>query len=114
MQGAGGEEAGGKRSNNSARDIGAMVNWVQMQREITSEISLLWTPLLCKAGEQEETLLLSAQECSSMADTSKFRTPRRNHLKPIAVPEETYITEFENGYQDTAEGEYIVKEWQLC
>ena len=39
-----------------------------------------------------------------MADTSKFRTPRRNHLKPIAVPGETYITEIENGYQDTAEG----------
>ena len=56
------------------------------------------------SAEQEETLLISAQECSSMADTSKFRTPRRNHLKPIAVPGETYITEFENGYQDTAEG----------
>ena len=25
-------------------------------------------------------------------------------MKPIAVPGETYITEFENGYQDTAEG----------
>ena len=56
------------------------------------------------SAEQEETLLISAQECSSMADTSKFRTPRRNHLKPIAVPGETYITEFENGYQDTVEG----------
>ena len=53
------------------------------------------------SAEQEETLLLSAQECSSMADTSKFRTPRRNHVKPIAVPGETYINEFENGYQDT-------------
>ena len=46
MQGAGGEEAGGERSNDSATDIGVMVNWVQMQRETTSEILLLWTPLL--------------------------------------------------------------------
>ena len=50
------------------------------------------------SAEQEETLLISVQECSSMADTSKFRTPRRNHLKPIAVPGEMYITEFEKGY----------------
>ena len=56
------------------------------------------------SAEQEETILISAQECSSMADTSKFRTPRRNHLKPILVPGETYITEFQNGYQDTVEG----------
>ena len=53
------------------------------------------------SAEQEETILISAQECSSMADTSKFRTPRRNHLKPILGPGETYITEFQNGYQDT-------------
>ena len=39
-----------------------------------------------------------------MADTSKFRTPRRNHWTPIAAPGETCITEFENRYQDTAEG----------
>ena len=38
-----------------------------------------------------------------MADTSKLRTSRRNHLKPIAVPIERYITELENKYQDTAE-----------
>ena len=44
------------------------------------------------SAEQEETFLISAQEFSSMADTSKFRTPRWNHLKPIAVPGETYIT----------------------
>ena len=55
------------------------------------------------SAEQEETLLISSQECSSMADTSKFRTYRQNHLKPITVPVETYITEFENGYQDTAD-----------
>ena len=43
------------------------------------------------SAEQEEILLISAQECSSMADTSKFQTPRRNHLKPITVPgEEVY------------------------
>ena len=62
------------------------------------QILLLQSPLLCKTdyvSEAGDPLLVYAQECSSLVDTSKFITPRRNHLRPIAVPGERYITKFE-------------------
>ena len=37
-------------------------------------------------------------------ETVWYSTTVWYHLKPVAVPGETYITEFEKGYQDTAEG----------
>ena len=98
MQGRIGEKEGKSRSDHCTKNNKTVVIRVQVQRKITLEILLLSYTKPILSAEQEETLLISVQECSSMADTSKFRTPRRNHLKPIAVPGEMYITEFEKGY----------------
>ena len=37
-----------------------------------------------------------------MVETQKFRTPQSGHSRDVSVPRETYITEFNSGYQDTS------------
>ena len=51
------------------------------------------------SAEREETLVISTQDCRTMANTKVFVTPQARKSESIVVPGQSFIMEFELGFQ---------------
>ena len=53
-------------------------------------------------AEEEETLVISTQDCRNMANTKIFVTPQTRKSKSLVVPGQSFIMEFKVGFQTTS------------
>ena len=57
------------------------------------------------SAEREQSVVISAQSCSEMANQKVFITPQGRKSESIIVPGRTYIMEFEVGFQTASNSE---------
>ena len=57
------------------------------------------------SAEREQSVVISAQSCSEMANSKIFITPQGRKSESIVVPGRTYVMEFEIGFQTASNSE---------